>query len=82
MTDYLYLFLNKTFSGCSNESISRLNRLRFSLGQDLDYGISNGRIKTPKSISCPYAIKCLPRSTKVATINNQLSHGYNRESVR
>ena len=75
MTDYLHLFLNKPFPGCSNESISRLNRLRLSLGQDLDYGISNGCIKTPKSISYPYAIKILARSTKVSTINNQLSHG-------
>lgn len=48
MTDYLYLFLNKTFSGCSNESISRLNRLRFSLGQDLDYGIVMDALRLQK----------------------------------
>ena len=46
-----------------------------SIGQDLVYAISNGRIKTPKSTLYPYAIKSLTKNTKLITINNQLGHG-------
>ena len=56
-------------------SSSRVNRLKLSIGQDLVYAISNGRIKTPKSILYPYAITSLTNSTKLITINNQLGHG-------
>ena len=51
ITHYLALFLNTLLSGCSMESsCSKVNRLKFSLGQDLVYAINSGRIKTPKSI--------------------------------
>ena len=56
-------------------SSSRVNRLKLSIGQDLVYALSNRRIKTPKSILYPYAIKSLTNSTKLITINNQLGHG-------
>ena len=70
------LFLSTLLSGCSIESSSsKVNRLKLSTGQDLVYAISNGRIKTPKSILYPYAIKSLTNSTKLITINNQLGHG-------
>ena len=76
ITDYLGLFLNTLLSGSSMESSSsKVNRLKLSIGQDLVYAISNGRIKTPKSILYPYAIKSLTNSTKLITINNQLGHG-------
>ena len=72
ITDNLDLFLSTLLLGCSVESSSsKVNRLKLSIGQDLVYVISNARIKTPKSILYPYAIK----STKLITVNNQLEHG-------
>ena len=56
-------------------SSSKVNWLKLSIGQDLVYSVSNGRIKTPKSILCPYAIESLVNSTKLITINNQLEYG-------
>ena len=51
ITDYLDLFLSTLLSGCSMESSSsKVNRLKFSIGQDLVYAISNGWIKTSKRI--------------------------------
>ena len=76
ITNYLDLFLSTLLSGCSMESSSsKVNPLKLSIGQDLVYAIINGRIKTPKSILYPYAIKSLTNSTKLITINNQLGHG-------
>ena len=56
-------------------SSSKVNWLKLSIGQDLVYSVSNGRIKTPKSILYPYAIESLVSSTKLITINNQLEYG-------
>ena len=76
ITNYLDLFLSTLLSGCSMESSSsKVNPLKLSIGQDLVYAIINGRIKAPKSILYPYAIKSLTNSTKLITINNQLGHG-------
>ena len=76
ITDYMALFLNTLLSRFSMESSSsRVNRLKLSIGQDLVYAISNGRIKTPKSILYLYAIKSQTNSTKLIAINNQLGHG-------
>ena len=70
------LFFNTLLSVPPMESSSsRVNWLELSIGQDLVYAISNGRIKTPKSILYPYAVKSLTNSTKLITINNQLGHG-------
>ena len=75
ITDYLDLFLSTLLSGCSMESSSsKVNRLKFSIGQDLVYAISNCCIKTSKGILYPYAIKSLTNSTNLIT-NNQLGHG-------
>ena len=76
ITGYLDLFMSTLLSGCSMESSSgKVNRLKLPIGQDLVYATSNGRIKTPKSILYPYAIKSLTNSTRLITINNQLGHG-------
>ena len=76
ITDYLDLFLSTLLSGCSMESSSsKVNRLKFSIGQDLVYAISNGWIKTSKRILYPDAIKSLTNNTNLITINNQLGHG-------
>ena len=61
-------------------SSSKVNLLKLSIGQDLVYAISNGRIKTPKSILHPYAIKSLTNSTKLIT-NDQLEYGVSASIV-
>ena len=47
----LAAFLNTLFTGKLSKSNSpRANRLKQSYAQDIMYGVSNGKIKTPKSI--------------------------------
>ena len=49
---HLSTFLNVILSGKLSEIDStRLYRMKMSLGQDLVYNVSNGRIRTPKSVS-------------------------------
>ena len=51
ITENLDLFLSTLPSGCSMESMSsKVDWLKLFIAQDLVYAISNGRIKTPKSI--------------------------------
>ena len=51
ITENFDLFLSTLLSGCSMESMSsKVDRLKLFIAQDLVYAISNGRIKTPKSI--------------------------------
>ena len=50
-------------------------RLKLSIGQDLVYAISQGRIKTPKSILYPAVIKLRTNCTALITLNNKLGHG-------
>ena len=51
ITENLDLFLSTLLSGCSMESMSsKVDWLKLFIAQDLVYAISNGRIKTPKSI--------------------------------
>ena len=55
---FFTLFLNFLLSTkVSMQSSERVNRLRLSVGQDLLYAISNGTLRTPKSIILPYMIK-------------------------
>ena len=49
---HLSTFLNVILSGKLSEIDStRLYRIKISLGQDLVYNVSHGRIRTPKSVS-------------------------------
>ena len=49
--------------------------MKLSIGQDLVYAISQGRIKTPKSILYPAVIKSKTNCTALLTLNNKLGHG-------
>ena len=74
--DYHCLFLNALLSGHIGESeSSRVIRLKLSIGQDLVYAISQGKIKTLKSILYPAVIKWRTNCTTLITLNNKLSHG-------
>ena len=73
---YLSMFLNSLLSGkVSLQSSGRVNRLRLSVGQDLLYTISNGILRTPKSILFPYMIKTFTNCKELINITNRLDHG-------
>ena len=55
---------------------TRVSRLKSSFGQDLIYAVSNGKIKTPKSILYPTVIKSLTNCTELIDITNRLGHGH------
>ena len=48
-----------------NETSSRSARLRHSLAQDIVYIVTSGRVKTPKLLLLPSAIKILTNSTEL-----------------
>ena len=71
----LSYFMNTLLTGGIREPTSaRMIRLKLSIGQDLVYAVSNGKIKTPKSIMYPTVIKSLTNST----LNNKLGHGVSK----
>ena len=75
----LSYFMNTLLPGGIREPTSaRMIRLKLSIGQDLVYVVSNGRIKTPKSIMYPTVIKSLTNSTELITLNNKLGHGVSK----
>ena len=45
-----------------------------SLGQDLIFTVSNGCVKTPRSILYPYALKTLTNCTELITVTNCLGY--------
>ena len=46
-----------------------------SVGQDLVYNVSNGRIRATTSVSNPYNIKMLINSTELINMVNRLGNG-------
>ena len=77
MPSKLEIFLNTIYSGANNiDSLSaRSTRYKLSLAQDLVYTVSDGKIKTPKSILYPCTIKSLTNNTELINITNRLGHG-------
>ena len=49
--------------------------MKQSFTQDLVYAITNGRVKTPKSVLYPYHIKSLTNNTELISITCLLGHG-------
>ena len=56
-------------------------RLVLSLAQDLLYNVSKGRMKTPKHVALPIAVKNLTRSKEVITLLNRYGHGISYDQV-
>lgn len=46
-----------------------------SLSLDIVYSVSNGKIKTPKSVLFPSVVKSLCNNTEVIKLINQYGHG-------
>ena len=74
--NHLSKFLNVLFSGkiIDVESM-KMSRLRASIGQDIVYNVTNGKVRTPKSILFPYNIKMLTNNTELINMTNKLGHG-------
>ena len=58
-----------------DEQSSRTDRLRYSLGQDIIYAATKGRVRTPKSILLSSMVKTLTNNTELINILNRLGHG-------
>ena len=56
-------------------------RLVLSLAQDLLYNVSKGRMKTPKHVALPIAVKNLTGSKEVITLLNRYGHGISYDQV-
>lgn len=53
----------------------RTCRFKFSLAQDLVYAVTDGRVKTPKSILFLCTIKTLTDSTELVNVVKRFDHG-------
>ncbi|CAB4007602.1 Hypothetical predicted protein [Paramuricea clavata] len=53
----------------------RIVRLKNSLAQDIVYSVSNGAIKTPKSVLFPSVVKALCNNTEVVKLISRCGHG-------
>ena len=74
--DKLESFLNTVLSGeVAMSKSDKVQTLKLSIRQDIVYAISQGRVRTPKSILFPYAIKSLTNTTELIKITNRLGHG-------
>ncbi|CAB4043920.1 Hypothetical predicted protein, partial [Paramuricea clavata] len=81
----LDMFCTVLFSGSSMESERKKNekvvRLSNSICQDIVYIVSNGNIKTPKSVLFPVVVKSLCNNTEVIRLNNRHGHGISYDLI-
>ena len=67
-------FLTTLITGkdCDDQMSSRQARMKHSIAQDTVYIVSNGKVKTPKSLLLPSNIKLLTSSTEIINIVHRL----------
>ena len=53
---------------------ARKSRVCYSFAQDIVYAVTNGKVKTPKSIVLPAMIKSLTSNTELINVLNWLGH--------
>ena len=74
--DKLESFLNAVLSGqVAMSNSDKVQVLKLSIGQDIVHAVSRGRVRIPKSILFPYAIKSSTNNTKPIKITNRLGYG-------
>ena len=54
---------------------NRSARIRLSLVQDIVYSVTEGKVKTPKSVLLPTVVKQLTDNTEIINTLNKLGHG-------
>ena len=77
------MFLQTLLTGktdCSQSS-ERTERLTNSLGSDLVYAVTGGKVKPPKHIMLPFAVKSLTGNTELIRTLNRLGHGISYTQV-
>ena len=69
-------FLTTVITGkdCNDQMRSRQTRLKHSIAQDIVYIVSDGKVKTPKSLLLPSIIKELTNNTEIINIVHRLDH--------
>lgn len=86
LPDSLLQFLTWLIGGVPNTyecsgtlaSNQRLHRHVLSLGQDIMHMVTNGRVKTPKHVALPLAIKHMTGSVEAVSLLNRFGHGLSR----
>ena len=70
-------FLKCLMTGQKNEEQmnNRSARIRLSLAQDVVYNVTEGRVKTPKSVLLPTVVKQLTNNAEIINTLNKLGHG-------
>ena len=74
----LKAFLHTVLTGTTDiptEYSQRLERLISSYGQDLMYGVSNGKRKPPKHILLAYTVKSFTNNVELIQMLNRCGHG-------
>ena len=67
-------FLQTLLSGNCNSPSERVKRLVTSFGSDLVFAVTHGRIKPPKHVLLPFAVKSLTGNTELVQTLNRLGH--------
>ncbi|KAK3751112.1 hypothetical protein QZH41_016239, partial [Actinostola sp. cb2023] len=80
LPDKVRIFLSTLLTGSCTESQEEPNPLKVqrlvnSFGQDMVFGVTAGRQKTPKHILLPYAVKSLTNNVELIQILNRCGHG-------
>ena len=76
LTPFLTEFLKTLVAGDSEKPLtSRVNRLIYSVLQDLMFVVSGGSCHTAKHILLPWAVKTLTGNVEVIKLLNRLGHG-------
>ena len=65
-----------TRKDCNDQMSSRQARLKHSIAQDIVYIVSNGKVKTPKSLLLPSIIEQLKNNTEIINIVHRLDHSF------
>ena len=89
ITDYiprlLDVFLTVLITGKSLDSESssteRTIRLKESFAQDIVFSVTNGVVKTPKSVLFPSVVKALCNNTEIVKLINKYGHGVSYDLV-
>lgn len=74
LPEHLILFLNVLFQGDESNPSSKFQRLVQSVGQDIVYAVSCGRIIPAKHILLPWGVKSLTGNVELIKVLNRLGH--------
>ena len=81
----LDVFLSVLISGHSLDSdkskTEKTLRLKESFAQDIVFSVTNGAVKTPKSVLFPSVVKAICNNTKIVKLINKYGHGISYDLV-